>query len=222
MSQNNKEQEALDAYLHLLAGKGAGSQALQQRLQVVSQLIPLLQRMPGNDNLYRDAVEAMMLDADKSVWPIFLNVVREYYHFWVNDIKMIAAMHAGDGFDIAPIAIAAEEGNLKALWARLDGEAFGVSEKWTLKAYSAALREEGADKSVVETRCNLVKLLLLRLRGLTEKNARSYRTAVNATLPLFDLRETRLLFLIVVREFFYFWIGDPEAPSHIILDAMQE
>ena len=68
----------------------------------------------------------------------------------------------------------------------------------------------------------LLLLLLLRLRCLTEKNARSYRTAVNATLPLFELRETRLLFLIVVREFFYFWIGDPEAPSHLILDEMQE
>lgn len=222
MSQNNKDQDALDAYLCLLAGKGAGEQALQQRREVVSQLIPLLQTLPSSDNLYRDAVEAMMVETDKSVWPIFLNVVREYYHFWVNDIKMIAAMHAGDGFDIAPIAVVTEDSNLKALWARLDGENFGVSEKWTLKAYSAALRDEGADKSVVETRCKLVKLLLVHLRGLTEKNARSFRTAVNATLPLFDLRETRLLFLIVVREFYYFWIGDPEAPSHIILDEIQE
>lgn len=218
MSENSKEQQALEAYLRLLAGKGAGPELLAQRQAVLQQLVPLLQNLSGNGNQYRDAVEALMQQADKSEWPSFLSAVREYYYFWSDDIKAIAAMHAGGDFDLAPAAAPMPDHGLQAMWASLDGAVFSVSEKWTLKAYASALRDEGAEKAVEETRVKLVKLLLLRLRDVQDKTPRAYRGAVNATLPLFALRETRMLFLIVVREFYYFWIGDPAAPGRIILD----
>lgn len=222
MSENNKEQDALEAYLRLLTGKGAGVEVLAQRREAVQRLILLLQQLPDNGSRYRDAVEALMQQTDKSDWPAFLSIVREYFYFWSSDIKAIAAMHAGGDFDIAPLPAALPEEKLKTLWGGLDGAVFSVSEKWMLKAYASALRDEGADKSVEETRVKLVKLLLLRLRDATDKNPRCYRLGVNATLPLFALRETRMLFLIVVREFYYFWIGDPEAPSRILLDPSHE
>ena len=38
-------------------------------------------------------------------------------------------------------------------------------------------------------------------------------------IPGFEGQNVKLLlFLIVVREFYYFWIGDPAAPSRILLD----
>ena len=76
---------------------------------------------------------------------------------------------------------------------------------------------------MVETHSKLVKLLMVRRRtaGSGARDAHSYRVAVDSTIPLFALQETRLLFLIVVREFYYFWIGDPEAAGHIMLDAQE-
>lgn len=221
MSENSKELNALEAYLRLLAGKGAGNDVLAHRKESVLRMLPLLQQNPSNGNLYRDAVEAVLQGMERSAWPSFLNVAREYYYFWADDIKAIAAMHAEGDFDITHTPIATPDETIQRLWAGLDGEVFSVSEKWKLKGYTAALREEGAEKSVVDTRCRLVKLLLIRLRGLPDNNARSYRTAVNATLPLFAMRETRMLFLFVVREFYYFWIGDPDAPGHIVLDVSE-
>jgi len=60
-----------------------------------------------------------------------------------------------------------------------------------------------------------VKILLLRLRDAPEKSSRHYRIAVDATVPLFEKQDTRRLFFAVVREFYYFWIGDPDAADHI-------
>lgn len=221
MNENTKELKALDAYLRLLAGKGAGDDVLAHRKESILRMLPLLQQNPSNGNLYRDAVEAVLQVMDRNAWPLFLNVAREYYYFWADDIKTIVAMHAEGDFDITPPEVAGADENIQSLWVGLDAEVFSVTEKWTLKGYTCALREEGAEKSVVDTRCRLVKLLLIRLRGLADNNARSYRMAVNATLPLFAMRETRLLFLIVVREFYYFWIGDPDAPGHIVLDVSE-
>jgi hypothetical protein len=64
-----------------------------------------------------------------------------------------------------------------------------------------------------------VKLLLVRLKDAPDKSHRIYRIAVDATIPLFTMKETRKLFLTVVREFYYFWIGDPEAASYILSET---
>jgi hypothetical protein len=61
----------------------------------------------------------------------------------------------------------------------------------------------------------LVKLLLVQLRATEEKDGKNYRAAVDAILPLFVMKETLHLFLAVVREFFHFWIGAPNAAIHI-------
>lgn len=216
-----REWEALEAYLKLLASKGADADNLQRRRAFLQRLIPHLAGQPLDGGLYRDSLDQVLQDIQKSEWPFYLNVGRDYYHFWINDIKSIAAMHASGAYEIAPTFADIPTEKLKTLWKTLDNEKFAVSELWPLKAYRAALREEGADQSVVETRAKLVKLLLLKLRDAPEKNGKHYRVAVDSTLPLFTMRETRYLFLTVVREFFYFWIGDPQAASHIVLETSQ-
>ena len=95
-----------------------------------------------------------------------------------------------------------------------------MADTWPIKSYSFALRQAGAQQSLVDTRVQLVKLLLVRLRDAPERHGKYYRLAVDATLPLFDLQETRRLFYGVVREFYYFWIGDPDAKEHIIEDGL--
>lgn len=218
MTTPDREQTALDAYLKLMQGKGADGGNLAYRRVLLEKLLPALSAQPAEGWLYRDAVDECLEQIDRNDWPFFLVLSREYFHFWADDVKAIAALHASGGFEVEPPMPAQSEEKLKQLWQRLDTEKFSVAEMWPLKAYMAALREEGADKAVVETRQKLVKLLLIQLREVEEKNGKVYRTVVESMLPLFVMKETRYLFLAVVREFFYFWMGDPDAASHITLE----
>lgn len=219
MAESNREVLALEAYLKLMQGKGADNANLARRSALLETLFPLLSGNSAENWLYRDAVDESLAGVDRNDWPFYLVLTREYFHFWMGDFKAIAALHAGGGFEVAPPEPAHIDDKLKEVWKRLDTEKFSMTEKWPLKAYIAALRDEGAEKAVVETRQKLVKLLMVQLREAETKSGKVYRSVVESMLPLFVMQETRYLFLAVVREFFYFWMGDPDAASHIQLDA---
>lgn len=221
MTMPKRELDALNAYLKLMANKGADGANLKYRKDFLQRLVPRIAAQPLDGNLYRAAVEESLQEVDKAAWPFFLNVAREYYHFWIDDIRAIAAMNANGGYEVAPVSTPIPTEKLETLWKNLDAEKFSIAELWPLKAYTAALREEGAEQAVVDTRSKLVKLLLVRLREVTEKDGRHYQIVVDSTLPLFVLKETRHLFVVVVREFFYFWIGNPDAARHIVLGASE-
>lgn len=212
----NRQQDALGAYLKLLRSKGADDALLKRREAFLAKLIAAIAGDSTDGSLYRQTVERLLDQTEKNDWSFCLATAREYFPFWSNDIKAIAALNAEAGFDIGSVQWQPSECNLKTLWTMLDQEKFSVAETWPLKAYTLALRQEGAEQSLVDTRVKLVKLLLVRLKDAPDKNHRIYRIAVDSTLPLFTMKETRKLFLTVVREFYYFWIGDPEAANHIL------
>jgi hypothetical protein len=219
MSEPQREQAALEAYLKLMRNKGATEENLAKRASFIRLMFPLLNGQPLDGAIYREAIDEAMSQRPREEWPFFLALSREYFYFWINDLKSIAALHSNGEYEVEPLSgVVHTDESLKQAWKRLDTERFEVYETWPLQAYRAALREEGADKSVVETREKLVKLLLLDLRNVSEKNGRTYRVAVDSLLVIFKMPETRRLFLTVVREFYYFWIGDPEAASRIVLD----
>lgn len=220
MSQLDQETKALNAYLQLLSNKGADEANLARRRDFLLKLIPLLKQYASDGVHYREEVDLLLKQVDKAQWPFYINVAREYFHFWTDDIKAIAAMHASGGYEVAPVMAEVPTETLKQIWKNLDKEKFSVAELWPLKAYTAALREEGAEQGVVETRAKMVKLLLVRLRDVEEKDGKHYRNAVDSTMPLFVMKETRYFFQVVVREFFYFWINDPDAASHLSLESI--
>lgn len=218
---DTREREALNAYLKLLQSKGVTQEGLLQREDWLKQLIPAISGQPADGSLYREAVEQLLAVIDRNDWPFFLSVVREYFHFWNQDIKMIAALNAGREFEINPIKFQPVEQDLKTLWQTLDKEKFGVADTWPLKTYSHALRQEGAEQGMVDTRVRLIKLLLLKLRDVNERDHKVYRQAVDATVGIFTMKPTQKLFLSVSREFYYFWIGDPEAINHIQIEKIE-
>ena len=219
MNIEEREQKALVAYLKLIASKGANSDNLARRNALLAKALPRLSGQTTDGLSYRQVIDEVLLQVPREDWPFFLAVTREYYYFWVDDLKAIAALNSSGGFVLeAAAAYVRNEESFKQIWQRLDDEKFGVAEMWPLKAYKAALREAGAEKSVMETREKLVKLLLIDLREVAEKNGKTYRVAVDALQPLFVMKETRHLFLAVVREFYYFWLGDPDAASYIVLE----
>ena len=212
---HQREHKALKAYFAFLTGKGASAEVLQQREHILNQLDPYINPIELNGSAYRQAVDTFLSHTEKSSWPINLIVIREYFHFWQSDIKAIAALNQTHGFDIHLSQWQMFTGNLKQIWATLDQETLSTSEIWACKAYTAVLNQKGYDKETAETRVKLAKLLLIKLRSINEPSARDYRNATDAMLVAFEVPALRHLFLLVVREFYYFWAGDPEASQYV-------
>ena len=215
---SEREQTAFDAYIRILQSKGATAESIDKRRNLLESLLIRLADKPCNGEIYRQEVEAVMEQLNKLDWSFYLTVIREFFRFWTNDIKAIAYLSAQSGFDLNPVQLQPMEASLQSLWEKMDKEQFSVVENWPIKAYTLALRDAGATKAVVDTRIKLVKLLMMRFRDAPEFNTKRYRISVDACLYMFESRELRDLFLMVVREFYYFWNGDPDAARYIQLD----
>ncbi|MGQ0442469.1 MAG: hypothetical protein ACT4OH_03340 [Methylophilaceae bacterium] len=216
MTIQEREQQALEVYIKLLKSKGFGPETFVQRINFLNKLMPHLadKQMEGVE--YRLAVETVMDDVTEADWPESLVIAREYYPFWCNDIKAVASLSKNVQKDTLPIDWKPIEVKLAELWHTVDEEKFGTTDSWALKGYTKALRNENAEQILIDTRVKLAKILLVRLRDAPEHDNRSYRTVVDATLPLFEVKKNRRLFLVVVREFFHFWAGNPEAEKYIL------
>jgi hypothetical protein len=214
-----REKEAINAYLKLLQAKGAKSALLRKRTLFLEQLILNLVNKELDGSEYREAIEVLMETMPAEDWHTSLTAAREFYPFWIKDIKAIATLNVNPGFDVAPIQWAPLPATLKSLIESLETEKFDASENWPLKAYSQALRQEGSEQKLVDTRVKLAKILLIRLKNAPLKNHKSYQTAIDQTLPLFHMKNNRRLFLVVVREFYHFWSGNPDASSMVLKDG---
>jgi len=214
-----REKEAINAYLKLLQTKGANSSLLHRRSLFLDKLSVGLVDLTLDGNEYRVVVENIMEATPADDWHESLTAAREFYPFWVKDIKAIAALNLNPGFEIHPLEWKPDYASLKSLTDSLVTEKFDTSENWPLKAYTQALRHEGADQALVDTRCKLAKIILIRLRSAPEKNHKAYRAAVDLTLPLFNIKQNRKLFLVVVREFYHFWSGNPDAANMVLKDG---
>jgi hypothetical protein len=214
-----REKEAIDAYLKLLQTKGASNELLHKRSLFLDRLAASLIGQAPDGETYRDVVEKVMVSVPVDCWHDSLTTAREFYPFWVKDFKAIAAININPGFEVKPIDWKPVQVTLKKLSESLETEKFEASENWPLKAYTQALRFEGAEQSLVDTRVKLAKILLIRLRTAPDKDSKSYRVAVDLTLPLFTINDSRRLFLVVVREFYHFWSGNPNAASMVLKEG---
>ena len=215
----NREQEALKIYLKLLEAKGVGFESTSRRESFLEKFMPLLVDLSSNGTQYREALELFMDTIDSADWPYDLAVAREYYAFWMGDIRAISTYNATYGFVEEPVSWQPVDTSLKALWDLVDNSKFDLAESWALKAYTKALRDENAPQALIETRVKLAKVLLIQLKDAPVKHNQAYRVSVDATVPLFDIRQNRRLFLVVVREFFHFWSGNPEAANFILQES---
>ncbi len=214
-----REKEASSAYLKLLQHKGAVSGLLHKRSQFLDKLNSALAGQPHDGHAYRAVIEMVMESVPADDWHENLTAAREFYPFWVKDIKAIAALNINPGFEIEPLQWKPDQASLQSLTESLTTEKFDASENWPLKAYIQALRQEGAEQSMVDTRSKLAKIIIIRLRSAPEKNHKTYRAAVDLTIPLFTIKQNRRLFLVVVREFYHFWSGNPDAASMVLKDG---
>jgi hypothetical protein len=216
MTIQEREQQALEVYIKLLTGKGFGPDTFVPRVNFLNKLMPLLGDKELNGREYRNAIETLMDSVEEADWPESLTIAREYYPFWINDLKAVALLSRNTSKDTLPIDWQPAHVTLSALWHTVDQEKFDTTDSWALKGYTKALRFENADQTLIDTRLKLAKILLVRLRDAPNKDNKFYRTTVDATLPLFEVKKNRRLFLVVVREFFHFWAGNPEADKFVL------
>ncbi|EUJ10799.1 hypothetical protein Meth11DRAFT_1627 [Methylophilaceae bacterium 11] len=211
-----REDDAIAAYFKLLRSKGGDDKSISQRELFLSQLTPYLAGKELAGTVYRESLEQLMEGQAAADWPANLVIAREFYPFWMADIRAISQLNSEGGFDLHPVDWMPAEVSLADLWKNIDQEKFSTAESWAIKSYLKALTDEVADAETIDVRIKFAKILIVRLRDapLTEKNA--YRIAVDATTPLFELKKTRQLFLVVVREFYNFWSGNPDARDHVL------
>ncbi|HSI25667.1 MAG TPA: hypothetical protein VK952_08585 [Methylotenera sp.] len=215
-NSDSREQQALEVYIKLLTAKGFGPDTFVPRINFLNKLMPLLADKEPSGTEYRGVIETLMDSVKVEDWAESLVILREYFPFWMGDLKAVSQLSKSATEDALPIHWQPESVLLSDLWHTVDAEKFGTTDSWALKAYTKALRNENADQTLIDTRLKLAKILLVRMRDAPDKNNKIYRTTVDATLPLFEVKKNRRLFLVVVREFFHFWAGNPDADKYIL------
>ncbi|QVL45404.1 MAG: hypothetical protein KFB94_09265 [Methylophilaceae bacterium] len=208
-----REKQAADAYLKFLQSKGASTNTLFLRSRFLDSLMIKLVIKEQTRKAFAFALEETLIQLPLEDRSNALNTAREYFPFWMDDIKAIAMFHEYYGFSTKEIKWKPKHSTLDALTKNLDGATFNTEENQSLTGYLQALTNLGADYSIIDTRSKLVKIILLRLREAPIKNHAAYRISVDLTLPLFKTKEIRDLYLDVVRDFYHFWENDPNAEA---------
>jgi hypothetical protein len=211
-------QASLEAYLKLLESKGADPDNLTRRRELLEGLLSVLPEAPLSGEKFRRAIDEALARIAKNDWPFFLTIARDFYPFLSNDYKTIATLHRTGSFAVAPDLPDTPAAPLQDLWEQLKVEKFSVLEKWPVNAYRAGLLNHGLTREAVEIRTRLAQLQELQLRQVKGMNGHVYRLAAESMLPVFHNPATARLFIGVVREFFHFWLGDPNATDRIATD----
>lgn len=204
--EDQKASDALQAYLSLLKSKGASSRDLNVRKHFLRFLLSELKDKPFTGDAYRVCVDTVLAgfpeSPDLQVLPV---CAREFYYFWIGDIRQIALLHANGGLDPKPLVIPTS-GTLIDMLAEMDQAGWETMDIPALGQYLAVLRANGSTEAVMDIRERLIRLLLFVIRDF-EPTSRAYRAGVDALQLMFQKEEARQTFVAVARDFFYYWIG---------------
>lgn len=203
---------SVDAYIAYLTRKQIDPKLIAQRKQFVSEVARHLQKKPHTREAYADTLHKLMHRPSHTAWLNDVTVAREFYPFWMQDIKAIASLSDQYGYDYSAIAWQPLPTSLAALSHTLSQAQFSDQESSLLERYMQWLKQKAIAPDQKAVRIKLAKILLLRLRDAPLVNNLVYRMAVDVTLPVFKQKQSRQLFLEVVREFFEFWI--PSTPNN--------
>lgn len=201
----DREIKAANAYLKLLQNKGAKSAFLYKRSLFLDRFKPLLAELPSTRESYSRALGGLIKDLPAEDGQETILIAREFYPFWIDDIKAIAAFSLHGGFDVESLAWKPEHTHLKSLMESLKKSVFDDAENNMLNAYTQSLAARGAESIQIETYIKLAKLLLIQLKGAPAEDLQIYRAAVDATVLLFEMDDARHLFVTVIRDFYPFW-----------------
>jgi len=208
-----REEEARKAYVKLLTGQGVSERMLVQREFIIIRVSAFLKDIPCDGSHYRHAVDRFIASIDPAEIPSILPVIREFFSFWVGDIKAIAAMSQAKVFNGTTPVTTVTQDELFKHWYDLDKTAMTSHETQVMDAFEQVTLVRGFEPAVFKERMRMAKCLLLSLRPISYKQSHSYRQMVDRNLPLFNALGSQHTFLSVSREFYYFWRGDMLKPQ---------
>ncbi|MGJ8620792.1 MAG: hypothetical protein ACSHWN_10700 [Methylophilaceae bacterium] len=207
--EQKKTQEAVSAYTKFLETKGVKGEALDIRTKFVGKLITLLDGQANRSN-YASALQTIIKIEDNIDRQQQLNYAREFYPFWMGDIKSIARISQTYGFDLDSAKFKSLPASLT--WLEIDAlntdESFSAQENKLIRDYTLNLQQQNMSDTTRQEKIKLIKIMLLRLRDIPVEHSMAYRMAVDVTLPLFNLEDIKQGFLSAVREFYYIWLEE--------------
>lgn len=201
-----RQEKAMSAYIKFLEAKSVDTKAIESRTNFVRKLVVLLDKQFDRQG-YSEALQSILKIEEHVDRQQQMNFAREFYPFWMGDIKAIARASETYGFDLSSTKFKALPASLE--WStidRLNAESLDEQENKLLRNYTLELQQKNLDEDTVQAKVKLAKIVLLRLRDIPIKNNIAYRMAVDVTLPLFSLEDIKQRFLEAIREFFYIWI----------------
>lgn len=207
-------QQALDAYLRLILRQGAAEQVLAERRQLLEQLLPLLEGLPRDAHSFRRMVEHFVNACEVTDRVTALTCAREFYYFWLGDVKKLVEITARSGFTTRNVRLEMAD-SLASLLERMRRQGFDAFPP-SLEIYLGKLFEDGMDEADIHEREVLLKGMLFLLSGQPYRPD-SFRMVVDAMLLHLSDTQNQKAFLQLAREYFYYWLSFPPAHERIHL-----
>ncbi len=207
-------QQALDAYLRLILRQGASEQVLQERRQLLDRLLPLLVGVSRDAQSFRRVVERFVNDSEVADRVTALTCAREYYYFWLGDVKKLVEITSRSGFTTRNVRLEMAD-SLASLLERMQQQGFNTFPP-SLEIYLGKLFEDGMPEADIQEREYLLKAMLFLLSGQPYRPD-SFRMVVDAMLLHLSDAQNQKAFVQLAREYFYYWLSFPPAHERIHL-----
>lgn len=204
-ADQGREKQSTKAYLRFLESKGATTRMLYLRSRFLDSLTPNLVDQVQTRQAFANALKATMDTIGDEDKQDALHISREFFAFWMNDIKAIAKFESTYGFTTEATQWKPDVGSMKNISKQIDQMSLSAKERDAIINYNDKLNSPNNDKSYIEKRVKLAKVMLVCLRDAPNNNHMVYRTAVDIMLPLFQSREVKQRYLEVAREFYHIW-----------------
>jgi len=207
-------QQALDAYLRLILRQGAVEQVLDERRQLLDRLLPMLDGVSRDAQSFRRVVERFVGDCEVVDRVTALTCAREFYYFWLGDVKKLVEITARSGFTTRNVRLEMAD-SLASLLERMRRQGFDAFPP-SLEIYLGKLFEDGMPEADIQEREYLLKGMLFLLSGQPYRPD-SFRMVVDAMLLHLNDAQNQKAFVQLAREYFYYWLSFPPAHERIHL-----
>jgi hypothetical protein len=186
---------------------------LQERRQLLDRLLPLLDGVSRDAQSFRRVVERFVNDSSGRPGN-GLTCAREYYYFWLGDVKKLVEITSRSGFTTRNVRLEMAD-SLASLLERMQQQGFDAFPP-SLEIYLGKLFEDGMPEADIQEREYLLKAMLFLLSGQPYRPD-SFRMVVDAMLLHLSDAQNQKAFVQLAREYFYYWLSFPPAHERIHL-----
>ncbi|MBX9267756.1 hypothetical protein [Chromobacterium violaceum] len=202
----NPREASLDAYLKLIARLGASDEVVVARRSMLRRLLARLAGAKRTADDYHAHVDGFVASCEPAERVLAVTCAREFYYFWLDDMKKMVEMTARAGFSIHNPAFP-WHGDFDTLLGAMRESGFSRFPP-SLGLYLGKSFEDGAGEADIRQRERQLKALLFLLDPHPPTSSH-YRMGVDALLQHLPEGAPRQQLLTLVREYFGYWQSFP-------------